>query len=81
MKSMTSNNPYRSLPAGICLFLVFMLLLAACGKTNAGPTPTPPPSFATQADAFFAQQVAIIPSVALYRSREMAKYFSVRVMA
>lgn len=58
MKSIPSNNPYRSLLAGISLFLVVLLLLAACGKTNVVPTPTPLPSFATQADAFLEQHVA-----------------------
>lgn len=58
MRSIPSNKSYRSLLAGISPFLVFILLLAACGKTDAVPAPTPTASFATQADAFLEQQVA-----------------------
>src|SRR5690349_21622012 len=56
MRNITANKSYRSLLAGISLFLVFLLLLAACGSTNTRTTPTP--SLATQADAFLNQRVA-----------------------
>ncbi len=59
MTSIPSHNPYRSLLAHSSLLPVFVLLLAACGTTSAGPTPPPGPSFATQAEAYLEQKVAI----------------------
>lgn len=58
MRSILGPNSYRSLLTRVSLFLVFVLLLAACGTSSAGTTPAPGPSFATQADAFLEQQVA-----------------------
>lgn len=58
MRSIPAHNWYRSLLAGISLFLVLVLLLAACGKSSAGPTPAPGLPFATQADTFLLRQVA-----------------------
>jgi D-alanyl-D-alanine carboxypeptidase len=59
MRKVPSTNWYRSWLTGVNLFLVFMLTLSACGGTTTrGSTPTPTPSFATQADAFLTQQAA-----------------------
>ena len=59
MRKGSSTNWYRSWLTSVSLFVVFMLTLSACGGiTTSGPTPTPTPSFATQADAFLTQGVA-----------------------
>ncbi len=58
MRKAPPNKWLRLLPTGVSLLLVFLLLLTACGSLNAGPLPTPTPSFATQADAYLTQLVA-----------------------
>lgn len=57
MRKGPSNHWLPFWLTGTSLLLVF-LLLAACGSPNAGPAPTPTPSFATQADAFLTGETA-----------------------